>query len=160
MPDMLVKLYQLNEDDTAKRLRQKGINIKRALIPDKNKIVDFVRSNFGEGWVGECEYALFNNPPSCYVAVKDKEIIGFACYDATAKGLFGPIGVKETIRHEGVGRALLFSCLHSMKEIGYAYAVIGWVSEATDFYKKAVNATVIEDSPPSKSIYSNLIHIV
>ena len=83
-----------------------------------------------------------------FLAVKDKEIIGFACYDCTAKGFFGPTGVTEEFRGRGVGTALLYACMAAMKEEGYAYAVIGWVSDAQAFYEKTVQAIPIPDSHP------------
>jgi predicted N-acetyltransferase YhbS len=98
------------------------------------------------------------DPISCYIASKDKRIVGFACYNATAKGVFGPLGVAEEERGRGVGEALLRSCMISMREIGYAYAVIGW-TDAVKFYEKAVGATVIENTPPETTIYQNLIHM-
>ena len=85
MADLLVNLYQLKEWDES-RLAEDGIVVKRALIPDKGKILDFVKTYYEGGWVHECEYALMNNPTSCYIAIKDKEVIGFSCYDATSKG--------------------------------------------------------------------------
>ena len=157
MPDMLVKLYNMPEIKEEKWLLEKGITINRAMALDKTAVLDFVKSHFFDNWADECEKAIFNQPSSCYIAVKDGGIIGFACYDATALGVFGPTGVMESARGLGVGKALFGKCLVSMKEKGYAYAIIGWVTDAVDFYKKAVNATVIEDSPPHKSVYKNLI---
>lgn len=159
MPDMLVNLYTLKENNEEKLLKDKGITVKRALIPDKNRILEFIKTTFSDGWEHECEYSLFNNPVSCYIAIKDKKIIGFACYDATAKGFFGPIGIKEDERHSGVGKVLLHKCLNSMKEVGYVYAVIGWAEDAIKFYEKTVGATIIPGSTPDKSIYQNLIHM-
>ena len=159
MPDMLVKLYDIAYNFNVELLAR-GITIKKACIIDKSKVLDFVRENFKNeaGWVHECEYALLSDPPSCYVAVRQKEIIGFACCNATAKGFFGPMGVKEGCRKSGIGRELLLRALYSMQENGYAYAIIGWPAHgAIDFYKKNVNAIEIEDSPPNKSIYKNLI---
>ena len=157
MPDMLVKLYNMPEIDESKRLEENGITIKRAMALDKTAILEFVRTNFYENWADECEKAIFNQPSSCYIAVKNKEIIGFACYDATALGVFGPTGVLESMRDKGVGKALFGKCLDSMREKGYAYAIIGWVTEAIDFYKKTAKAIVIDDSLPDKSVYKNLI---
>ncbi|MCL2253452.1 MAG: GNAT family N-acetyltransferase [Lachnospiraceae bacterium] len=159
MADMLVKLYDI-EFKFNNQLTTNGITVKNACIVNKNIILDFVKQNFEDeqSWVNECEYALFNNPISCHIAVKNKEIIGFSCYDATAKGFFGPMGVKENYRKQGVGLELLLRSLLSMKESGYAYAVIGWpVRKAIDFYIKNVNAVIIDDSPPNKSIYKNSI---
>ncbi|MDR0272489.1 MAG: GNAT family N-acetyltransferase [Clostridiales bacterium] len=156
MPDMLVKLYDM--DFNFADLSAHGITIKKAHISDKKSILDFVKTNFQEAWANECEYGLFNNPITCYVAVCDKKIVGFACYDTSAKGFFGPTGVSEEFRGKGIGRELLLRALFSMKESGYAYAIIGWsADEAIAFYQKYANAVVIEDSPPNKSIYKNLI---
>jgi len=55
--------------------------------------------------------------------------------------------VREDYRGRGIGKALLLTCLHAMFKQGYAYAAIGQVGP-TEFYRKAVGATIIEDSEP------------
>ena len=42
-------------------------------------------------------------------------------------GFFGPTGVGEDARGTGIGKALLFKCLESLKELGHVYGVIGGV---------------------------------
>ena len=161
MPDMLVKLYDMPRLDLADKMTKEGIVIKRAMVLDKCRVVDFVRSTFNdicEEWALECEKAIFNNPPSCYIAVKGMEIVGFACYDSTALGYFGPTGVSSAMQGKGIGKALLGKCLDSMKEKGYGYAVIGYVTDAIEFYENAVGATVIEGSSTDKSVYTNLLY--
>lgn len=140
-------------------LAAQGIVIKRASIIDKVRILDFVRQAFPEepAWPNECEYALFNNPTSCHVAVQDGEIVGFGCYDATAKGFFGPTGVSASHRGNGIGAALVLKCLNSMKEAGYVYAIIGWITDVLPFYQKVAEAIGIPESAPAKSAYYNLI---
>jgi integration host factor subunit alpha len=32
--------------------------------------------------------------PSCFIAVRDDRVVGFACHDATFRNFFGPTGVK------------------------------------------------------------------
>jgi ribosomal protein S18 acetylase RimI-like enzyme len=158
--DLLVKLYDLETMLDSGNPEKTDLTVKKALITDKEAILNFIRENFPDapGWPSECEYALFNNPVSCHIAVKDNALAGFSCYDATAKGFFGPMGVKKEYRRYGIGKRLLRQSLLSMKEAGYAYAVIGWAAEdAVPFYQKTVNAAVIEDSPPEKSIYRNMI---
>lgn len=156
MPDMLVKLYNIpDEIPNINHLKEKGISIKRVLAPDKHKVIKYVRDKFGDNWASECDVAFANKPISCYVAVKDKKIIGFACFDATARNYFGPTGVTEEYRGLGVGTVLLLKSLLSMREEGYAYAIIGWVVDAVDFYKRVVDASVIEGSSPG--IYKRLI---
>ena len=154
--DLLVKLWNLPSKEAAlQRLSAQNVAIKRVIAPDRARVLQFVEKHFGAGWMHEREAALSTVPSTCYVAVKDKEIIGFACFEATAKNYFGPIGVAPDCREGGVGTGLLLSCLHSMWEMGYAYAIIGWADEAAPFYEKTVGAIPIPDSHPA--IYQNLI---
>jgi len=156
MPDMLVKLYEI-EDNKAniKDLERKDIYIKRVLPPDKLRVVKYVKDRFGDSWAGECDVAISREPVSCFIAVKDREIIGFACYNATCRGFFGPIGVDEDFRGFGIGKVLTLECLNAMWNEGYAYAIIGGAGEAIPFYEKIANAKVIENSVPG--IYSRMI---
>jgi GNAT superfamily N-acetyltransferase len=155
MSDMLVKLYDLPEyADLLKDLNRGQIQIKRALAPEKHIILDWVENNFSKGWRSECDVSFSNKPISCFVAFKEGKIIGFACYDATARGFFGPLGVSPEFRKAGIGKALLLETLWAMRHIGYGYAIIGWVS-SEKFFSKNVNAVLIEDSEPG--IYKNLL---
>lgn len=154
--DFLVKLWTLPEKGPVlSALAGEGIAIKRVIAPDKGRVLAFVQSRFGDGWMHECEAALATVPSTCYVAVREKQVIGFACFEATGKNYFGPIGVDPDCRAHGVGTGLLLSCLHSMWEMGYAYAIIGWVDDAAPFYEKAVDAIPIIGGHPA--IYQNLI---
>jgi GNAT superfamily N-acetyltransferase len=164
MADMLVKLYDIRTDHAlVAELQQQGITIKRALAPDLRRIVRFVELNdghwpheSGESWSSECEVAMANHPPSCFIAVQQHAVVGFACYNATAKGFFGPTGVLRESRGQGIGKALLLASLMAMWDEGYGYAVIGWPApDATAFYEKTVQATVIEGSSPG--IYGRMI---
>ena len=98
--------------------------------------------------------ALSCHPVSCFIAIEKDAILGFACYDATCKDFFGPIGVAEQARGRGIGKALLLTCLHAMAAQGYAYAIIGGVGP-TDFYTRAVDAIPIEGSEPG--IYTGML---
>ena len=156
MADMLVKLYELKEDPQLfQELSQKGIEIKRVLSPDRSRVLDFIRENFSQGWADECEASFSNSPISCFIAVNEHQVIGFACYDATEKDYFGPTGVKESERGHRIGTALLLKCLFALHEEGYSYAIIGGVHGARPFYEKIVNATVIEGS--EVGVYSRMI---
>jgi GNAT superfamily N-acetyltransferase len=155
MPDMLVKLYDQDFDpDAAGRLAAEGIEIRRALAPEKSKVLRFVEEYFGEGWMSECDVAFANTPCSCFIAVKEGKPVGFACCEATCRGFFGPTGVLPQQRGRGVGAALLFACLQDLKARGYAYAVIGGAGP-TGFYEKACGAVVIEGSEPG--IYRGML---
>ncbi len=164
MTDMLVKLYALPEViPLLDLLNQKGLEIRRPHASEKHVLSEWVHQHFPDSsWAIGCEVALENRPLSCYIAVEksqahvssknpydlpDEVLVGFACYDVASKGMFGPLGVHEDYRKQGIGSALLLACLHAMKAEGYAYAVIGWVA-SEDFYANAVGATAIPDSEP------------
>lgn len=155
MPDMLVKLYDLPQENTLfQSLKDQGVSIRRVLAPDMLNVLDFVRNTFSEHWVSEATVALSSTPTRCFIAVKDREVVGFACYDATSKGFFGPTGVDSTLRGKGIGKALLNATLQQMRNDGYGYAIIG-STEVTEFYTRCVGATIIPDSEPG--VYADMI---
>ena len=89
--DMLVKLYDLPNSGAAfERLRQAGVVMRRALAPEKHKVAAWVRKTFSEGWASEVEVAFSRQPVSCFIAVREGKIVGFACHDATCPNFFGP----------------------------------------------------------------------
>ena len=145
---MLIKLYEL-EDDWLFLSKQQalGIGIRKPIGPEKHSIIAWVDDHFGAGWASETDVALSNKPCTCFVAVKDANIIGFACYDATALGFFGPIGVAKSHRNKGTGKALMTAGLQDMKLKGYGYAIVGAVKD-TNYYRNAVGAIEIPDSSP------------
>ena len=148
MPDLLVKLYELPDIRVhIEQLKKEGIHVRRAMAYEKNQVVEWVRENFGKGWASECDVAFSNNPTSCFIATENKNIIGFACYECTCKNFFGPMGISETARNRGIGKALLLNCLHAMSSDGYAYAIIGGVDDLA-FYEKTVGAIAIPGSSP------------
>lgn len=159
MADMLVKLYNIPDSyDIENKLLKEGIKLKKALAPDRSRIIDFSRTCAKEDYSDEVKAAFSNNPITCYIAVREKKIIGFACYEATAKNFFGPMAVLENERKKGIGKALLLKSLESMRELGYAYAVIGWPAKsAVDFYKKCAGAVMIDEE--SSGIYKRMIEI-
>ena len=153
MTDLLVKLYELDDDWAFMPEQEKlGITIRKPIGPEKNFLLSWVRKTFEDGWASEMDMAFSNRPISCFVAVQDQTPVGFACYDATALGFLGPMGVNESCRGKGTGRALLLACLLDMKLKGYGYAVIGDVGPVA-FYQKAVGAVEIPDSTPG--FYNN-----
>ena len=145
---MLIKLYELEDDRQFLSKQQAlGIGLRKPIGPEKHGLIDWVADHFSAGWASETDVALSNKPCTCFVAVKDANIIGFACYDATALGFFGPIGVEKSHRKKGTGKALMTACLQDMKLKGYGFATVGVVKD-TDYYKNAVGAIEIPDSSP------------
>ena len=145
---MLVKLYELEDDwQFIAGQKNRGISIRKPIGPEKHLIGQWVVDNFGAAWASETDAAFANSPRSCFIAVKNEMIVGFACYDATALGFFGPVGVDPRYRRKGTGTALLMACLLDMKLKGYGYAVVGAVKD-TEFYENTVGAQEIPDSTP------------
>ena len=150
---MLVALYNLeNVADRLLAVREQGVTVRRPLAHERDAVIEWVRQSFGQqapGWAGECAVALSSAPATCHIATRDGAILGFACFDATAKGYFGPTGTAPDVRGQGVGAALLISSLVAMRESGYAYAIIGGAGQQVQgFYKKVVAAVVIAGSEP------------
>ena len=160
MADLLVKLYDLPPvypliEDLAK----KNIIIRKPIGPENYAVIGWIAKHFGRGWAGEAENSFFNDPKTIYIAVRENgdgssTMLGFGCYDATVKGFFGPTGVDEEERNQGIGKALLLACLHGLKDLGYGYGIIGDAGPV-DFYKKCCGAVVIEDSHPG--VYAGMV---
>lgn len=157
MPDMLVKLYELPDSKALyTALEEQGIKIIRPMTPNKHNVYDWVLEHFSIGWANEIEAAFTRFPVSCFIAydINEKKILGFAGYDCTYKGYFGPTGVDETQRGKGIGKALCLRCMEALRDEGYAYGIIGSAGPL-DFYNKTCGAVPIEGSSPG--IYSSLI---
>ena len=151
MPDMLVKLYDLPPLEPELEIqRQRGITIRRGMSPEKKLVADWIGQHFSHYWVSEAEAGLCASPPTTMLAQRGDDLLGFACYDTTFKGYFGPTGVAVRERGKGIGTALLLKCLHEMHHAGYMYGIIGWAGP-WQYYEKTVDAIVIPDAEPSRS---------
>ncbi len=154
MADLLVKLRELPplEPELA-RAASRGVAIRRALAPEKPVVLDWVRAHFAP-WTAEVDVAFARLPVACFVAVRGGELVGFACHDAIAPDFFGPTGVVESARGQGIGRALAVAAMHALAAQGYAYAIVGGVGPAA-FYEKAFGAVAIAGSTPG--IYAGML---
>lgn len=155
MMDMLVRLYDLPDiEEELRKLGGEGVLIRRPGAYERHLVVDWVGRNFSPKWVSETKTVFSRQPISCFIATREKEILGFACYDVTARGFLGPMGVAEEARKSGLGTALLVSALRGLRDLGHAYGIIGGVGPA-DFYARTVGAMPIEGSSPG--IYVDIL---
>ena len=155
MPDMLVNLLKLPMlDPVMTETDRAWITIRRAQPFEVTQVRNFVERNFSIGWADEISVGFANKPVSVYITIVDKEIVGFAAYECTRRGFFGPTGIAEGAQSRGIGKALLLACLWDLREMGYVYGIIGRAGPV-EFYEKTVGATAIPDSEPG--IYTDLL---
>ena len=153
MPDLLVNLLKLK---TPESLSDETRVIRRAQPFEITQVRSFIERNFAAAWADEVTVGFANKPVSVFVAVIDRQLVGFAAYECTRRGFFGPTGVVESARGKGIGKSLLFCSLLALRELGYVYAIIGGAGPVR-FYQSAVGAIVIPDSEPG--IYTNSLRL-
>ncbi|HGA0510834.1 TPA: GNAT family N-acetyltransferase [Bacillus pacificus] len=120
--------------------------VRKANLSDFEKLTSFVEAEFGERWLRSIEYGFrtYKENLPIYITEQEEGIVGFACYDVVRgkKGLFGPMGTAKQNRVKGVGKQLLHCSLHSMKQEGYEYAIIGQAGPI-EFYERICDARLI-----------------
>lgn len=154
MSDLLVRLYDLPPFASEQKVAAAGVVVRRALPPERTIVLDWIGTHFSGYWVSEAAGCMSQQPPTLFVAIENRTLIGFACYDGTAKGFFGPTGVDEAARGRGIGETLLIVTLRAMREAGYAYAVIGDPGPV-EFYRKRLDVLEIPKSSPG--IYAGML---
>jgi GNAT superfamily N-acetyltransferase len=148
--DMLIRLHRGLQASQA----ESGWECRKPLGPEFTLILLWIEAHFAPGWSSEAGAALANRPITLFIAQHANDIQGFCCYDATARGFVGPIGVLESARGQGIGAALLLACLHDMRTMGYGYAIAGHVG-APEFFRRVAGAIEIPDSTPG--LYANML---
>ena len=151
MPDLLVNLLKL---PAAESQLDDSFLVRRAQPFELTPVRDFIQEHFSIAWADETSVGFSNKPVSVYLATSESRIVGFAAYECTRRGFFGPTGVIESARGQGVGKALLLAALEGLREMGYVYGIIGGAGPV-EFYERAVGAIVIPDSEPG--IYEDLL---
>ena len=155
MVDMIVRLYDLPDGAPLRAaLAEKGVTLRLCNPYERHCVVDFVGRHFSPKWVSECKVAMGHQPIGCFIATRNKEILGFVCVDTTARGFIGPMGVSEKARGLGLGKALFVTGLEQLRNLGYAYGIVGGAGPV-ELYKKWVDAVEIPKSTPG--IYADLL---
>lgn len=154
MSDLLVSLYTGKLAELKSRAEGVAVTIRPVLAPEAQLVTDWVREHFSGNWASEVMVAITRQPSACLIAIEDGVLAGFACYDATARGFFGPTGVHPDKQGKGIGLALFSATLQTMKALGHAYAFIGDAGPV-DFYVKAAGA--IEIPAEDKGIYQGML---
>src|SRR5262247_928891 len=111
MPDLLVNLLKLPRVDK-EVLRE--FNVRRAQPFELTPVRRFVAENFSPNWADEISVGFAHQPVSVFIATIEREIVGFAAYECTRRGFFGPTGVIPAARSKGIGKALLLASLSAL----------------------------------------------
>jgi ribosomal protein S18 acetylase RimI-like enzyme len=140
--NMIVDLRSWAPGTTGDVLRRHGaldVSVRRAAVDEWPLLGDFVAREFTTGWRDEVALAVHRLVPTAFVARRNDEIVGFACHGVHRAAWFGPIGTAPAERGNGIGEALLRSCLDDLARTGTVRADIAWVGP-TAFYVRTVGA--------------------
>jgi GNAT superfamily N-acetyltransferase len=123
---------------------------------ERTAVRQWIAGEFAVGWADEFELTLNNHPTTTLLAVQHTTLLGFASYEATAPGFFGPTGVTPAHRGAGIGAALLIEAMHRLRGLGYVYGIIGRAGPV-DFFQQQIDAMPIPNSDPG--IYANRVSL-
>src|SRR5215216_2139714 len=144
MPDLLVNLLKI---PALEKISAQEYLIRRAQPFELTPVRAFVATNFSQSWADEISVGFARQPISVFIATIQRELVGFAAYECTRRGFFGPTGIIPAGQGKGIGKALLLTSLWAMREMGYVYAIVG-AAGPVRFYQKVVGAIIIPDSEP------------
>ena len=97
----------------------------------------FVGQCFYASWSQELRLAHFRG--TCRVLTVQDVVVGFACFDATFTGAFGPFGIHPRERKQKLGALLLLNVLQEMRYRDHRYAFIGDVgADVAGFYQRVL----------------------
>ncbi|MGN6483957.1 MAG: GNAT family N-acetyltransferase [Thermomicrobiales bacterium] len=126
VPDAVAPAYE--------RVAAHGITVRPATSADIVPVLQFVRDHFHWDWHREATgvfqdlFAGLGDPRQVglHVAEKDGQILGYAQHRGER---FGPFGVREDRRSQGIGRVLLAEMLLAMRSKNYHTAWFLWTSD-------------------------------
>ncbi len=132
---------------TAKKiagLKEKGIE----LVPFEKKYVygllAFLRREFAGDWANVIvEKIKAGTEDEIVLAVRDREVLGYCQHEG---GHFGPFGVSEKLRGEGLGRMLYWWVVEAMKRKGEHFIWLAWTGgDAKRFYEEKGGLRVLRE---------------
>lgn len=128
--------------DEERALRAQGLEVRRASTDDAPAVMRLLDCHW-PSWKGEIGKSLHNSPPTLHIALREKEVVAFAAWDANnfGTGWFGPMGTAPEMRRKGIGHVLLFRCLSDIVASGQPVATIPWV-DPVGFYEQCASAAV------------------
>lgn len=119
-------------DDIAATLAGNDVTIRPAVAADTIPLLRFAEEHFPH-WTSYVrgnlrELVTANDASTLHIAVSREEVIGFALTNGER---FGPFGVNESWRGQGVGAVLLSRALCAMRAANVHTAYFLWTSDQT-----------------------------
>lgn len=110
-----------------------------------SSLEDFIQKHFRfYNWIEEIRLSYRNNPMSTVIALDNEgQIVGWACFNISFPGCFGPTGVQKKLRGKGIGSELLKWCIYQLSQQKVQKMIIRWVSNSTaEYYSKSIGAHI------------------
>jgi len=126
------------------RCHTRGYQVSRMEATQIQSCQAWVAQHFSQGWAFELGRAAEADPKGVHLAFQVSSnpqggpaLVGFAAQGGNNQGLgsFGPTGTLEEHRGQGLGAALLLSCLIDIQATGLPFAEVAWIGPR-DFYDK------------------------
>jgi GNAT superfamily N-acetyltransferase len=124
------------------QINQQNYRIVRGTTELYQPLVTWIQQIF-PAWEYEVSFSYKAKQPQVFIALHNDKVVGFSCFNTTAEGWFGPIGVDPQHRKVGLGKILLLKSLKELKNLGYKKSVIPWISPSSlKFYVSTCNARI------------------
>lgn len=138
-----LRRLDLTGDALEVRLRRDGVVIRRLEVHHRDSFDRYLTRRWQPAWRTEALMAMDpeRRLPPGFLALANGAIAGFAVYDSTRPGWFGPTGVNEELRGRGLGEALLRACLRDWQAEGRDRCEIAWIGPMA-FYSRTVGARI------------------
>lgn len=119
-------------------LHSKGIYIQDFEKKYTYSLLNFLRGEFPGDWAAAIvDKIKRETDDEIIIAVKNNEVLGYCQFEGSH---FGPFGVSEKLRGEGIGSILFWKVVEKMKEAGKHFIWLAWTGgNAARFYREKAN---------------------
>jgi folate-dependent phosphoribosylglycinamide formyltransferase PurN/GNAT superfamily N-acetyltransferase len=141
-------------------LDARGVHMQR-YVRTPERYLAWIDAEFG-GW---CSSDAFTG--SSYIAEDARGPVGFAAFDVSGArgslredmGILGSFGVTPRARENGLGRVLLHGALFSLRERGYARALLRDVADErlAAYVSRHANASVAEEEAGDERLHRTVV---
>lgn len=119
-------------------LQEKGLYIQDFEKKYTYSLLNFLRTEFPGDWAETIVQKIkADREDEIVLAVKDEQVLGYCQFTGAH---FGPFGVSERLRGEGLGSLLFWRVVEKMKARGHHFIWLAWTGgDAARFYREKGN---------------------